>query len=211
AERLEPVFQHGLGEPPSLIRGEGGDQALLGIRQVLHGHRGEDVHASAWRTLRARATSSARVAMMVCAVTGETPSRRTSGIWPLSRSSRTSRSSQRAYARATPAAETGRPDTAMSRPAGPETASSRTMGLIRHRDQARRHAEAPGDGPGRFAQASPLPEEARPVEMGRQVSIAEVEPGGLPEAHHVLERAEALVAHPPALGLIDQSREHVAD
>ncbi len=93
-EREQHVLEHGLGEHPPFLRGEDRHQTLLGIHQILDGDRGEHVQDSTSRTRRASAASSARLAMMVGAVAGDTPSCRTSEDWAVSRSSKTSTSSQ---------------------------------------------------------------------------------------------------------------------
>ncbi len=211
-----------------------------------------------------------------------------------SRSSKTRTSSQRAYACATPAADTGRPDAAMSFPAGPETASLPTIGLMatvvaavrarassmpgtarigpdrrdgvrradddgaggadgvehsgrrrrrRARPRIRRGSPPPGSSRGRSTPGSrasrrgragvsspadptwagaarPTPrleamervaslrlralsQEARPVQMSGEVAVAQREPRRLAERRHVLEGVKRLVAHAPALSLVD--------
>src|SRR5712692_5454496 len=93
-ESLENIVEHRARQLPPFPDREEGNQALLGIDQVLDGHCREEPHARTSSTRRARAISSSRVAMMVCAMTGETPSWRTSGTSWRSRSSRISTSSQ---------------------------------------------------------------------------------------------------------------------
>src|SRR5262245_13111517 len=95
-EGQKHIVQHCLCELSSFRRGQDGHQALLGVRQVLDRYGREDLHDRISSTRRASATSSARPAMMVSAVTGDTPSRRISPSWLLSRSSKTRTSSHEA-------------------------------------------------------------------------------------------------------------------
>ena len=61
------------------------------------------------------------------------------------------------------------------------------------------------------ASAAALAEEAGAMQMRGEVAIAQAEPAGLAEARHLLEGVEGLAAQPPALPLVDEAGERVAD
>src|SRR5207302_396834 len=99
-------------------------------RGGLGGHGGDGLHASTSSTRRASATSRSWSVRSVSASTGSAPTSSTACVSVLSWRSMTSRSSQGAYARATPAAVTGKPHARIRSPAGPLTGAPPTIGLI---------------------------------------------------------------------------------
>ena len=73
------------------------------------------------------------------------------------------------------------------------------------------HPEIARDLGRRFAERLTFPEEPGTVKVSGEVSIAEIEPGRLPEADHLPESAKGLVAEAPASAFVDQAAQGIAD
>jgi len=67
-----------------------------------------------------------------------------------------------------------------------------------------------GDAAGDRGEALPGVEQARAVQVGGEVAVAEVEPPRLAEAGDLVEGVEGLVAEAPALALVDDAAQRGA-
>src|SRR2546428_800281 len=85
----------------------------------------------------------------------------------------------------------------------------RGPGLVAHRENARRHAQATAQLGRHRRERSTLAERARPVEMRGEVAVAQVEPRLGAEVAHRLEAAERLAREAPAAGRVEPTRERV--
>ena len=87
-ERAQDVAEHRARQRPTLRGAERGDESLLGVREILHGHGANEAHAPS--TTRASAISRSRSVMSVSAATAVTPRRLSSSPSLASRRSMTS-------------------------------------------------------------------------------------------------------------------------
>src|SRR2546426_2040579 len=85
----------------------------------------------------------------------------------------------------------------------------RAHGLVAHRENASRHAQATAQLGRHRRERSTLAERARPVEMRGEVAVAQVEPRLGAEVAHRLEAAERLAREAPAAGRVEPTRERV--
>ena len=83
--------------------------------------------------------------------------------------------------------------------------------LVRHRQDARFDAKRNPDGIGRFGERLPFSEQGRPVDVRRQIAVAQVEPCLAAEDAQPLQRMKCLAAKSPAFRGVDDPREGVGD
>src|SRR5262249_2938065 len=127
-KRHEDVLEHRGRERGALCRAERGHQPLLGIDEILDGHRRDD-HEACSNTTRASAISRAASGIITSVGTALTPTALRASAHPASSRATSSVDSHGAYARAIPPGETGRLRARINAAAGPLTAAPATIGL----------------------------------------------------------------------------------